>query len=142
MILQSLENELVQYTSIVFLQDQDADEPIKIFEQDGSGACLEFLKQWDYGDSAEVSLTAPWGAYDFLFQIDEYVVNYNFGLPYIGLTRVKILDPNKLMDDVVNHLKPNELGDAIYQATNGYQDIWEALREQLQPEINAAALEA
>ena len=115
-MLKSLENELVQYTSIVFIQDSEADEPLKILKQDGQMACLEHLRGWDYRESAEVSLKAPWGAQDDLFQIGDYVVNYNWGLPYIGLTRVKILDEGKLFEEVLESLTIEELRDALYAA--------------------------
>ena len=142
MTLKTLENELVQYTSIIFLQDSEADEPMKILEQDGQDACLEHLREWDYGGSDEVALKAPWGANDHLFQIFNYVVNYNSGLSYIGLTRVKILNEDILFEEVLESLTIKELRDAIYEATNGYQSIMEELKAELMPKINARALEA
>jgi hypothetical protein len=85
----SVMNEAARkYYEIIFLQGEEADEPLKILKDKGEEEALEFLKQWDYGKEMEHSpMEAPWGADDDNFESDEYVMSWNSRLGYIGLVR-------------------------------------------------------
>lgn len=87
------------YVSIVFIQSPEyteEGEPIcdaaKFLEGlIGVPELLEYLKQWDYGEETENSLTVsetpPHGTSDTVEEVDGYFLSYNFGLGYVGLRR-------------------------------------------------------
>lgn len=87
--VESVMNETAQkYYEIVFLQGEEADEPLKILHDKGEEDALKYLEQWDYGKEMEHSpMEQPWGADDDNFETDEYVMSWNSGLGYIGLVR-------------------------------------------------------
>jgi hypothetical protein len=77
-----------EYWNIVFMQDEAADEAMKILEDNGEEAALEHLKQWDMGGESEIDKTdQAWGLRDDTYMSGEYVMSYNKGLGYIGLAR-------------------------------------------------------
>ena len=77
------------YIEIVFFQGSEADEPLDILEVKGEEACMEYCKQWDYGDGFYESPAIPWGSDDDLFQDGAYILAYNTKLGYVGLCRVE-----------------------------------------------------
>jgi hypothetical protein len=90
-----------KWTTIVFMQGEDADEVLdKMLRFDGhvtyQGAtqesvneALEYLKQWDYGDESEHTITdkPEWGSLDTLIEEGEYVIAYNIHFGYVSLSR-------------------------------------------------------
>lgn len=77
------------YASIVFLQGDEAEvkEAFEILDKKGEEGLLDYLLQWDYGDAPiETMKRIPWGLKDSLFKKGSYVVSYNVGLGYVGLT--------------------------------------------------------
>jgi hypothetical protein len=42
-----------KYYEIVFMQGEEAEEPLKILEDKGESAAIEYLKDWDYGKENE-----------------------------------------------------------------------------------------
>ena len=80
--------EAQKYYEIVFMQGDDAKEPLDILDDKGELAALEYLKDWDYGDEMDHSPEEkPWGNDDDVYEKDDYVMSYNTGLGYIGLVR-------------------------------------------------------
>jgi hypothetical protein len=83
------------YQEVVFMQGEEAREPLKVLEDQGEQAALEYLKQWDAGEGGEESEEAPWGTSDTVYWNEErhrdedYVMSYNKGLEYIGLCIAK-----------------------------------------------------
>lgn len=82
-------NEKAQkYYEIVFLQGEEAIEPLHILDDKGEDAAVEYLSQWDYGGEMEHSPEEqPWGEDDETFEKDDYVMSWNSRLGYIGLVR-------------------------------------------------------
>lgn len=78
---------MTKYRQIVFMQEHEADEAMKILDEVGKQAALEYLLQWDYGEGDE-RLTSSAGKNDYLYKKDNYVMSYNLGIPYIGLEEV------------------------------------------------------
>ncbi|HEY6020768.1 MAG TPA: hypothetical protein VIY48_12995 [Candidatus Paceibacterota bacterium] len=82
----------MKYRSVVFIQGDESDEPFRILHNSGEDALLEYLMQWEYGETGEVYSDIPWGTYDVtcFFNIDdlEYCVAYNWNLSYVSLTEV------------------------------------------------------
>jgi hypothetical protein len=77
------------YETIVFMQDSNAEEALKILEEDGEDAAVDYLSQWDNGDGGEETKEEPWGKGDTLYKTGDLVLSYNTGVGYIGLARVK-----------------------------------------------------
>ena len=83
--------------SIVFMQDDEADEPLSILANEGEEAAIEYLAQWDYGDETQFAsevnghtYSSPAdcaGTHDTVAIVGDYAVSYNEGLSYIGLMR-------------------------------------------------------
>ena len=77
------------YLNIVFMQNsQDTEEPLRILEEQGEHAALEYLKQWDYGDACEERDEPSAGTDDTIYREGDYIMSYNLRLEYIGLERI------------------------------------------------------
>lgn len=77
------------YTLIVFLQGEDADEPLAILDSQGESAAIDYLAQWDYGDAGEDFDEPSSGTDDDVHETDDgYRLSYNTRLGYIGLERI------------------------------------------------------
>lgn len=78
-----------KFMEIVFFQGEEAEQPIKIYNRRGLSALVDYLKQWDYNENEiiETEYDKIVGRCDRIFEVDEYLVNINFGLPYVGLTK-------------------------------------------------------
>ena len=49
---------------------------------------MNYLKEWDMGDSCDESETHPAGRSDSSFIRGDYIMSYNDSLSYVGLCRV------------------------------------------------------
>ena len=83
------------YSRIVFLQGEEADEPLRILDESGQDAAIEYLAGWDYGDDDDTHDEAASGDDDDVYETspigplgDRYRLSYNTRLGYIGLERV------------------------------------------------------
>ena len=77
-----------QYLQIVFMQGDDAREPLAILDKQGESAALDFLSEWDYGDACPTNNEPNAGTSDTVYKQGNYLLTYNTGLGYIGLDRV------------------------------------------------------
>lgn len=86
-------------TEIVYLQGEEAQEALGILHESGTRAAIEYLSQWDNGDSheqyiddAEMTETrrrsgsGPLARLEF---VDDYIVAYSHAHEYIGLSKIK-----------------------------------------------------
>ena len=78
----------IKYASIVFIQGEEAEEPLNILDIKGHIAVLDYLKQWDNGEYHELNNVSSKGSKDDFIKIDDYLISFNFGLGYIGLEKV------------------------------------------------------
>lgn len=76
------------YVDIVFAQGDDADEPLRLLEEDSVTAAIEYLAQWDYGDDDEITAESRPGREDRQEQEGNYLLTWNSRIGYIGLERV------------------------------------------------------
>ncbi|OQA82032.1 MAG: hypothetical protein BWY31_03441 [Lentisphaerae bacterium ADurb.Bin242] len=78
-----------EYMSIVFIQNEEAEEPLNILEAQGKGAALQYLRQWDYGeDDGETYPENPAGSGDSTYREGNYIMSYNSSMGYIGLCKI------------------------------------------------------
>jgi hypothetical protein len=75
------------YQQVVFLQGHEADEPLRILDEDGVEATVRYLSQWDMGEG-EVSDHSKQGQLDSEEVFGRYLLSYNRGLGYIGLESI------------------------------------------------------
>lgn len=79
------------WATIIFLQGEEADEPLDILNESGPGAAVEYLAQWDHGERDDVRPGRPWGPADSVHRIVdaetgfETVLAWNRSLSYVGL---------------------------------------------------------
>ncbi len=75
------------YESIAFLSKDEATEVMAILEEEGESAALRFLKRfYEPGEGTLVSTRDnPWKEHDHLFEEENWIMYYNFEVPYIGL---------------------------------------------------------
>jgi len=74
-----------KYEEVVFMQGQEADQPLSILEKDGVDAALEHLKQWHFLGSHMGSSQSGHGGSDQTYEKDDYIMSWNVPLNYIGL---------------------------------------------------------
>ena len=92
------------YTNIIFIHDYENTEVKRLLNslylidsgiEDTEEKLINYLSQWDYGDSADISSAPPWGSSDTLYSMDRgssedvYMLSYNLGLGYASLTIVQ-----------------------------------------------------
>ena len=77
-----------KYLNIIFLQGKDAEDFLEIIRDLGESAAMNYLKEWDMGDSCDESETHPAGRSDSSFISGAYIMSYNKSLSYVGLCRV------------------------------------------------------
>lgn len=76
------------FEDIIFLQDEDAIEALKILEMKGEQEALKYLLEWDYGEGPVRTLKGvPWGTLDQVYRYKDYIMTYNTGIGYIGLIK-------------------------------------------------------
>lgn len=79
----------MKYQRIVFMQGQDADEPLSIYNNEGASALLSYLSQWDHpGDFHETFDEIAAGTSDRIIQVGDYIMTINSRLNYCGLERI------------------------------------------------------
>ena len=78
----------MKYKEIIFLQGEEATEPLEILEKEGENAAFQYLLQWDYGESPITEGNSPFGSTDKLFYREHFIMCYNNKVGYIGLIEV------------------------------------------------------
>ncbi len=74
-----------KYENVVFLQGDEAQEPLRILNDEGEDAAIEYLKQWHQPGNHEGNPTIGAGTNDNVYEKDGYVLVWNDRLGYIGL---------------------------------------------------------
>ena len=80
------------FANIIFIQGHEADEPLRILDNEGPEAAFKYLEQWDHGEYHDIRSEDPKGYNDGTEYINKngltYVINYNRPLNYIGMNLV------------------------------------------------------
>jgi hypothetical protein len=84
-----------KYEDIVFLQGDEAYQPLEILSTKGKDAALEYLKQWHYPGEHQGSQELGHGTGDQTYEKDGYIMSWNSSIGYIGLQ----YDLSKLNED-------------------------------------------
>jgi len=74
-----------RYEDVVFMQGEEADEPLQILNTQGEDAALNYLKQWHEYGSHMGSNELGHGSDDETYEKDGYIMSWNPRIGYIGL---------------------------------------------------------
>ena len=74
-----------KYEDVVFLQGEEAYQPLEILSTKGKDAALEYLKQWHYPGEHQGSQELGHGTEDQTYEKDGYIMSWNPNIGYIGL---------------------------------------------------------
>jgi len=74
-----------KYENVVFLQGDEAYEPLERLDREGEDAALEYLKQWHYPGEHEGARELLHGRSDKTYEKDGYTMSWNPNIGYIGL---------------------------------------------------------
>ncbi len=73
---------------IVFMQGEEAEEPLRILDEQGEEAAIEYLAQWHFPGEHETSETPGAGSDDDVYRAEDgFRLSWNTRLGYIGLER-------------------------------------------------------
>lgn len=87
------------YEDVVFLQGDEADEPLNILNNQGEDAAMEYLKQWHDTGNHMGSDSLGHGSGDQTYEKDGYTMAWNFQLNYIGLQYELAQMDNPIQED-------------------------------------------
>lgn len=74
-----------EYEEVVFMQDHESEEALRILDEDGVDAALEYLKQW-HNPGEHMTRDEPGhGSEDKTYEKDNYIMSWNPYIEYIGL---------------------------------------------------------
>ena len=77
-------SDFSEYRDIVFMQDEEAEEALGIFEREGVEQVINFLAEWDCGEGT-IRPELPCGTSDDVYQRGDYFLTVNQRIGYIGL---------------------------------------------------------
>jgi len=101
-----------KYERVIFLQGDEADEALKILDEEGQDAALEYLKQWHDPGNHMGSDELGHGTRDRTYEKDGYHMSWNSYLNYIGLeyelSHLNETNKNKLEDILLGYHSPND----------------------------------
>lgn len=77
-----------QFAPIIFLQGNEADEPLRLLKKKSVLAVVRYLQEWDYGDYNEIRDEPSKGRADNYETHIGYLIFWNSSLSYIGLEKL------------------------------------------------------
>ena len=77
-----------KYSTVVFLQGDEADEPLKILNDKGMDDVFKYLQQWDMGEYNDETEESSKGGADYSHEEDGYLISWNPYIGYIGLEKI------------------------------------------------------
>lgn len=83
--LLNLEELIVKYEQVVFMQGEEADAVLEVLDDQGEEAALEYLAQWHNPGEHEVRDESAAGTDDNEFRDGDYILSWNNHFGYIGL---------------------------------------------------------
>lgn len=82
----------INYQEVVFAQGDDAVEPLQILDEGGEEAAVEYLKQWDVGETSARYHESKHGDSDYTYLTPDlsYLLSYSSSMGYVGLQYLEI----------------------------------------------------
>ena len=75
-----------RYEDVIFLQGEEAEHVLEIIQRDGAEKGIEHLQQWHYSGEHMTRDELPHGTDDNVHESDGYILYWNSGIPYAGLS--------------------------------------------------------
>ena len=76
-----------QYTSIVFLQNEDAQPALTLYRSGDVQGAIDYMKQWDMGEYYDCANETGHGSADRTHEDGDYTAAFNTGLDYCSLEK-------------------------------------------------------
>ena len=95
--------DMDKYENVVFLQGEEAEEPLRILNDEGEDAALEYLMQWHDVGNHEGTDELNHSENDNVYEVGNYIMSWNNRLGYIGLQYE--FDVNEKLN--TDSIKPN-----------------------------------
>ena len=135
-----------KYESVVFLQGEEAAEPLRILNDEGEDAAIEYLKQWHQPGSHEGNEKIGAGTEDNVYEKDGYVLVWNDRLGYIGLEydlsyldeEIDNINDNVnyvVVDDDFNRQWYKDIIGKVYDTPPPFAHVKEVDKKDIQSEI-------
>ena len=91
-----------RWVSVVFLQDEEADEVLDLIDRDGTDAAIEHLKRFDYGDETTSAAMEngyvydepPAGPLNHVVADGDYTLTSNAAMRHVSLLRMHEMSPD------------------------------------------------
>ena len=77
-----------KYAPVIFMQGDEANEPLQLLKKKSVMAAVRYLREWDYGEYYEVNDQPGKGTNDSNEICLGYLVSWNASLGYIGLEKL------------------------------------------------------
>lgn len=111
-----------RWVSVCFLQGEDADEVLKLIDNEGVDAAFGYLKNWDYGDettqaameNGHVYDAPPTGPLEQEVRNGNYDMTYSHSFGHVGLYRLHEVNPaDALVDEDLGSAPVRKLQPAL-----------------------------
>ena len=76
-----------QYTSIVFLQNEDAQPALDMYRAGNVQGAIDYMKQWDMGEYYDCADEPRHGRADSAYEDGDYTAAFNTGMDYCSLEK-------------------------------------------------------
>ena len=77
-----------KYAPVIFMQGDEANEPLQLLKKKSVMAAVRYLREWDYGEYYEINDQPGKGTNDSYEICLGYLVSWNAPLGYIGLEKL------------------------------------------------------
>ena len=118
-----------KYEDVVFLQGDEAFEPLERLDREGPDAALEYLKQWHNPGQHMGNQELGHGSADSTYEKDGYIMSWNPALEYIGLQ----YDSSKLNE---TETYGDEDISGLPEVPSGYGEKGVARKDMAQQHVN------
>jgi len=111
--------DMDKYENVVFMQGDEAYEPLELLDRKGEDAALNYLKQWHNFGQHEGSSELGLGTNDQKYEKDGYIMSWNPRIGYIGLQYDLNYTDGQPMDELSEEEIPS--GNVRQACSNGLE---------------------
>ena len=126
-------NDKGRYEEVVFMQDHEADDVLKILDERGEDAALDYLIQWHDPGIHDTSDELGHGTSDRTYEKDGYIMSWNPYIGYIGLVydtkhlnEASMNQQSRPLSEIAREIR-QDWGSKIYFGAEPYLDAMMSL---------------
>ena len=116
-----------RYEDVVFIQGDEAEEPLEILRNQGKMAALKYLTQWHSPGHHMGRHELPFGTDDEIFRHGDYIMGWNSRIGYIGLVH-DYGDLNEGISDFISGAK-DKFANFFSKKKNELDDLGDRLKK-------------